>query len=434
MVEFVNNRSDSNNREEALALINQDPAGTSRETLNTIVGFCFEEVIEQARQELTVAVSKGKVTTRQVGEIVTELNNRYALQYVNEHSSSFELEHLMWATIDEYVYRSDFIEEYRKAVENVVNQNGSALTEEELITVVKAVNKNEEQRMVSEMNKDLPNVSMETINRLGFNVPDWAYPQMIRELVYKKAELQRDLTFQEISEVAGRVFSELELEFINNHPETFDIDVIAGLSHYSVEFVLIEQYREAIAQAKETIGELTIGQVEKIIQNVRSNVLNDFVLKINDNPSGFSYSELRSVVYWAKYENLAEYRLAIEAKKSMNTSQLSAEDITIAVDSVHQSLALARINADPENLTESDLYEATFMGNEYWLFPLYKQAIVKEWTETKKEFTVDQLRGIIAKIRRHAQTQALADINSNPSGFTMEMLGMAVFGAEKQLH
>ena len=111
---------------------------------------------------------------------------------------------------------------------------------------------------------------------------------------------------------------------------------------------------------------------------------------------------------------------------------LTAQDIREVVNSVHQSKALERINQNPENVTLEDLNEATSIWIDSRLFSYYKQAIVNEWRDTQKAFSLERLKEIINEVKNNIQTQALADINANPLGFTYETLQLLSVGGEQK--
>ena len=160
------------------------------------------------------AVTSGNVSAREVQEIIYDLNEDYAWQYVNENSSSFHLNYLSWSLRDYLEYRDlneYYLDEYHAAISNAKSNSETSLSKEELYRVMKAVNEVEERKIIDEVNLNLPNISEETIKPLFLYVQDWVFPYFIRELVKIKAENQRDLTLTDFQNARGEANLDLAL-------------------------------------------------------------------------------------------------------------------------------------------------------------------------------------------------------------------------------
>ena len=90
----------------------------------------------------------------------------------------------------------------------------------------------------------------------------------------------------------------------------------------SADIILLKEYRQAIAQEKAITGELSQSQIKAVIERVNLEFEQNALKYINEHPTSFSLTQLQSIVNDAKYQYLAEYRLAIANKLSNSTSSI----------------------------------------------------------------------------------------------------------------
>ncbi len=413
----------------AVQEINEDPINVDVEKIRKVASFLITDsdaFFADVREAISVAkTTKARdLTQSEIRTAVYEINKDHALILINEDPSAVTNLRVVidWAINhstnweDHTTLQWNFEDAYRVKLTQTVQQQ--TLTVEELREVVRQVNGEEFDRVVSTINRHLPNVTANQFTPI-FYTDSWVMPLLIEELVKLKAEKQADLTREEIHNVYRELVSTTSLDYINENPNSFDIDALRDVVNLSTPLYRLGHYRDKVSEIKETHGTLTKEDINAAVQIVNDQYSATALNDINNNPSTFSFSSLRAVTNQAKYDYLDQYRQVIVDAASV----LTENEVKTLVVQTNKELALVPFNASLPNFIYEDLNKIISIDRQ--LFANYEEAILEEWNTNQVDLTLDQLQDIINTVNANLVQIAIEEINDTPENVTSLLLNQA---------
>lgn len=432
LVQGVQDRSNAD-YQDVLDIINNNLELLTHSTLAKLT-WTFEENFENVRDLLAIAkeTKKAPLSRNEVTSIVNHATHEHALEQVSTNPE-FSFGHLSWAVnYNQYVpMMSVYIEEYRLAVSKAAN--GKILTATELQQLIIGVNESVEKNKLAHINRSLPVVTPADFEPIVY-IGDWSFPLFLDALVKRKAEVQRHLTREDLTQVYQQVMKIAALDALNNRPEAIDYYALQDIGLTQLVFERFPEYRQAIVEARKQ-GVLSVEKIQEVINEVNSKTLDLAIERINTNRSGFSFNDLREVVSLAKRANLEKYREAVsseDSQKSITQSMLEA-----IVGNVDRAVALEKINTKPTSVNFDLLVEALAYTRQEGIYTYrtyhrdavvrselisyYQQAII----DAAKPLTIDTLADLVKQVNADVEVIMLARINENPAALTFQTLQMA---------
>ncbi len=419
--------------QEVLNVINNNIENLTHSLLGTLA-WTYEENFETVRNLLVAAKDQkqGPLTRDEVAKIVQDSTHGYAFNQVVTNPE-FTLDLLSWAVNykEQTQIIGELLNQYRQAVSKAV-ASGS-LTTTGLRQVIVGVNESVEKDKLAFINQNLPAVTPADFEPI-INVNNWTFSLFLDALVKRKAEVQRDVTRQDLMEVYHQVIRVSALEAINNSPETIDYYALQDIGLTQLVFERFPAYRQAIVEARKE-GLLTVAAIQAVINEVNSQTLVVALERINNNRSGFSFADLVEVISWAKVENLEAYREAVSLQKTDIT--LTHAILQQIIGDVDRAVALEKINANPTNVSFDTLRDALAYvernGN-FTYYSFYRNAAVRAEFMThfqaaidaaEKPFTIDTLADVVIEVNENMEAIMIETINNNPSTVTFNTLNFA---------
>ncbi|WP_161568208.1 S-layer homology domain-containing protein [Anaerobacillus alkaliphilus] len=387
----------------------------------------YQEAINKAAKPFTIDT---------LADLVIETNNNIQetmLDQINKKPAEVTYQMLQIAGI--YSARQEYLNAYRVALVEAVNASEVPLTKQEIENVVRAINQTQALARIN-------------ANPLTFSISDlfsainvYADQNLLsyyqQEINQRRTQKGANLTKQEVEAAVNVVNNNIRaiaLEIVNDETETVSFEWLNRAAH-NVRQQFMSQYRQALVERKSTLGWLTEQAVQQIIMSVNNTEMAKY---INAN-AHFTYDDLWYVAqgYNIQRNLFNAYHEAITSHE--NYGSLTVEQITTIIQTVNGQSRLAAINNHPEDLTLQQLNQAL-----NWLpiireenFNAYKAAIIDRLINQEKPFTtVKELENLVVSINESLFTEALAEINDNPSGFSFEALtklGLHVHLLEERL-
>ncbi len=373
----------------------------------------YQEAIHQAAKPFTIDT---------LADLVLETNHTIQakmLDQINSKPAEVTAQMLQLAGIHSISY--EYLYFYRLALVEAVDASNIPLTRQQIQDVIWSVN---EAQALDRINANPLTFSMSDLfSVISVHAEQGLLSYYQQEINQRRTQKGANLTKQEVEAAVNAVNNNIRaiaLQIVNDETQTVSFEWL-NRAAYNVRSQFMSQYRQALLQRKSSLGWLTEQAVQEVITSVNSTEMAKY---INANVH-FTYDDLWDVVqgYNIRRNMFQVYHEAITSHEQYGS--LTVEQIITIVQTVNDQSTLVQINNYPELLT---IHELRQLLN--WLpiireqnFEAYKAAIVDRIRNQEAPFvTVKELENLVISINQNLLIEALAEINSNPSGFSFEAL------------